>query len=71
MLAMGEKKKQPDRHKKPRKSLQLPADWYAFAEGLAEDQKQPLTWFLIDLLQRAGEAAGKKGMPPLPWKAKP
>ena len=68
MLAMS-KKKQPDRHKKPRKSLQLPADWYAFAELLAGDSKMPVTWYVIDLLHKAAEGSGRAGMPPLPWKS--
>jgi hypothetical protein len=69
MLLMS-KKKQADRHKKPRKAVQMPEEWYTVAEELAAEQKMPLLWLLIDLLNKAGETAGKKDLPALPWSAK-
>ena len=60
----GEGGKKPDR-----KTVAFPADWYALAEGLAEEKQQPILWYLIGLLQSAGEAAGRKDLPEPPWKA--
>lgn len=68
MLLMA--KKNPDRHKKPRKGIQMPQEWYEVAEGLAADRQMPVLWMMIDMLQKAASAAGRADLPDVPWTPK-
>jgi hypothetical protein len=64
------KKKPSGSHQAKRVGVNVPAEWHALARKLAADQRQPVLWYLMSLLQ--AEAA-KKGyeVPSAPWDEQP
>ena len=69
MLGMTKKKPTGGKHTSPRKPVQLPADWLAVAQEIASERMTTAGWFIVDLIRREAEAAGRKKLPPLPWLA--
>ena len=49
-----------------RKPVQYPTDWLDLAWDMANDRKQPVLWFLLELIAKQADAE-KRSRPRLPW----
>lgn len=61
------KKKTSGRHSTPRKPVQIPEDWLKVIRSMAAERPMPAVWLIIEWAKREAEAAGRKGLPPVPW----
>lgn len=62
------KKKTGGEHVTPRKSIQMPMEWYKLAFKLASKKKQPILWYLMSRLASDADTEAIE-RPPLPWEA--
>lgn len=60
------RKKLPASQKTPRVPVQIPKPWCDVARKLAAQKKQPLVWYLMDLLAEKAKEM-HIDTPPLPW----
>jgi hypothetical protein len=65
-MIVGMTKKKGDRRTTPRRPLMIPLPWLELIKVLARERKQPMLWYVLDLV---AEQAAQKGMshPPMPW----
>lgn len=63
---MAKSSKHVDR-KTERSPVQVPKAWLAVARKLAAANKQPVLWYLLNLIHAEAEEAGMTDLPPLPW----
>lgn len=54
------------KHQTPRRMVGMPLDWFKLAQELAREKPTPTVWWIIGLIKREAEAAGKP-IPALPW----
>lgn len=65
---MAERKKKPSgKNVTPRKPVQVPVAWLEVARERARANRQPLLWYLIDLIKKDAEANGRTEFPTEPW----
>lgn len=67
MAKPNDKKPAGGKHKKPRRPVQFPSNWYAVAQRLAKKRPMPTVWYLVELVKKDAEANGEKDLPPPPW----
>lgn len=68
MVGMSAKKpKKSGKHATPRRGVQFPIDWLAYAKRVAAREKRPVVWLLIELLKERGDKLGVPEPPPPPW----
>lgn len=63
----NKKKPSSGRHKKPRRPVQFPMDWYAIAQQLAKKRPMPTVWYLVELVKKDAEQNGIEVLPTPPW----
>jgi hypothetical protein len=52
-------------HQTPRINVGFPGEWHAYIRKQAAKKKQPVLWYLMDLVSRDEDAEGDP--PPFPW----
>jgi hypothetical protein len=60
------KKKPSGEHQKKRIGVNIPMEWHALARKLAGENRQPVLWYLIALLQAEAQKKGYDA-PVAPW----
>jgi hypothetical protein len=63
---MPPKKSSGGKHQKKRIGVNIPAEWHAVMRQLAAKQKQPVLWYLIDLVMKDAESQDVETPEP-PW----
>jgi hypothetical protein len=68
MQLMAKKKPNSAGGRSKRDSVFMPAGWSEVAEKLAEKARQPIGWYVVELLKREADAAGIP-TPAAPWES--
>lgn len=72
MVRMEKKKRrgrppEKDRHKTPRKPMQLPVPWIDVAKQIARNRPMPAVWLVVRLIADEAARQGITDLPPFPW----
>lgn len=67
VMADPKKKKPSGKNVTPRKPVQFPVPWLDVARERARANRQPLLWYLVDLVKKDAEANGRTEFPTEPW----
>lgn len=61
------KKRSGGKNKTPRTPVQIPTQWLELARLRARFTRQPVTWYLIALIEADARTGGITNFPPAPW----